>query len=255
MPESMGDTLEGKIALITGASSGLGEHMAMTLAGAGAHVIIAARREERLARLQQRIEGAGGSAMAVAMDVRDPDSIRAGFDHAAATLGTVDILINNAGLAVQKDATDCTDADYDLVMDTNLKGAWITAQAAARQMIERGQGGKIVNISSLLALKPIRQLALYAMSKAAIAQMTRALALEWIRHGIQVNALCPGYIETEMNSAHWKSEGGRALIARMPARRILQPEVLDGIVLLLASKQSDNITGAVIPIDDAQSLM
>ena len=140
-------------------------------------------------------------------------------------------------------------------MDTNQKGAWIMAQAVGRHMIEHGRGGKIINMSSLLALKPLSQLSLYAMSKAAVAQMTRALALEWVRHDIQVNAICPGYIVTEMNAKHWESEGGRALIQRMPARRIMQPEVLDGIVLLLASGASDHITGAVIPIDDAQSLM
>ncbi len=247
--------LEGRVALVTGASSGLGEHMALTLARAGAHVAITARRGDRLAALAERIEAFDGRALPIVMDVTEPDQVREAVEVAETELGGIDILVNNAGLAVQKLAKDCTDDDYDLIMDTNLKGAWMTAQAVGRHMIEHGRGGKIINMSSLLALKPVSQLSLYAMSKAAIAQMTRALALEWVRHGIQVNAICPGYIVTEMNAEHWQSEGGRALIGRMPARRILQPEVLDGIVLLLASDRSDHITGAVIPIDDAQSLM
>ncbi len=250
-----GHNLEGRIALVTGASSGLGEHIALTLARAGAHVAIAARRADRLSALADRIEAFDGRALPIVMDVTKPVEIRAAVAAAETELGGIDILVNNAGLAVQKLAKDCTDDDYDLIMDTNQKGAWIMAQAVGRHMIEHGRGGKIINMSSLLALKPLSQLSLYAMSKAAVAQMTRALALEWVRHDIQVNAICPGYIVTEMNAKHWESEGGRALIQRMPARRIMQPEVLDGIVLLLASGASDHITGAVIPIDDAQSLM
>ena len=250
-----GHNLEGRVALVTGASSGLGEHMALTLARAGAHVAITARRGDRLRVLADRIEQFDGRALPIRMDVTKPDEVRAAVDAAEVELGGIDILVNNAGLAVQKYAQDCTDDDYDLIMDTNLKGAWTVAQAVGRHMIQHQRGGKIINIASLLALKPLSQLSLYAISKAALAQMTRALALEWVRHNIQVNAVCPGYIETEMNRPHWQSEGGRALIQRMPARRILQPEVLDGIILLLASSQSDFITGAVIPVDDAQSLM
>jgi hypothetical protein len=250
-----GHNLEGRVALVTGASSGLGEHIALTLARAGAHVAITARRGERLSALADRIEGFDGRALPITMDVTESEQVREAVDVAETELGSIDILVNNAGLAVQKLAKDCTDDDYDLIMDTNLKGAWMTAQAVGRRMIAHGRGGKIINMSSLLALKVLSQLSLYAMSKAAIAQMTRALALEWVRHGIQVNAICPGYIETEMNTEHWQSGGGKELISRMPARRILQPEVLDGIILLLASGRSDYITGAVIPIDDAQSLM
>lgn len=247
--------LEGRVALVTGASSGLGEHMALTLARAGAHVAIAARRGDRLTALADRIEAFDGRALPVTVDVTKADEVEAAVETAETELGGIDILFNNAGLAVQKHAQDCTEADYDLVMDTNLKGAWLVAHAVGRQMIRHGRGGKIINMASLVALKPLGQLSLYGISKAAVAQMTRALALEWLRYGIQVNALCPGYIETEMNREHWQSQGGQALIRRMPARRLVPIEALDGLLLLLASPASDSITGAVIPIDEAQSLM
>jgi len=250
-----GHNLQGRVALVTGASSGLGEHMAMTLARAGAHVAIAARRGDRLTALADRIEAFDGRALPITMDVTKVGEVEAAVATAETELGGVDILLNNAGLAVQKYAQDCTEADYDLVMDTNLKGAWLTAQAVGRHMIRHGRGGKIINLASLVALKPLSQLALYGISKAAVAQMTRCLALEWLRYKIQVNAICPGYIETEMNREHWQSEGGQALIRRMPARHLLPIEALDGIVLLLASAASDGITGAVIPVDEAQALM
>ncbi len=247
--------LAGKVALVTGASSGLGEHLATTLAAAGARVAVAARRRERLDDLAARIEARGGTALAVEMDVVDPASIEAGVALTAGRLGAIDILLNNAGIAVTKPAIDCTVEDYDGVMDTNVKGALFAAQAVARRMIDRGEGGKIINMSSFLGLKVLPQLALYAISKAAIAQMTKAMAIEWIRYSIQVNAICPGYIETEMNRAHWQSESGKALIRRFPARKLGQPSDLDGLVLLLASSRSDFMTGSVIAIDEAQSLM
>jgi NAD(P)-dependent dehydrogenase (short-subunit alcohol dehydrogenase family) len=248
-------SLEGRVALVTGASSGLGEHMALTLARAGAHVAIAARRAERLAELAERIQAFDGRALPVLMDVRKPDEVRAAVDAAETELGPIDVLINNAGLAVAKFAQDFTDDDYDLIMDTNLKGAWMCAQAVGRRMIRHGHGGKIVNVASLVALKQVSQLSLYGMSKAAVAEMTRTLALEWMRYGIQVNAICPGYVETEMNAEHWRSEGGKSLIRRFPARRLMPIEALDALVLLLSSAGSDHMTGAVIPIDEAQSLM
>ncbi len=248
--------LGGRVAIVTGGSDGLGRATARRLAAEGCKVVICARRQDYLqAAAAALAEETGGTVVAQAADVTRPADIEALVAATLERFGGIDILVNNAGLAVQKLAKDCTDDDYDLIMDTNQKGAWIMAQAVGRHMIEHGRGGKIINMSSLLALKPLSQLSLYAMSKAAVAQMTRALALEWVRHDIQVNAICPGYIVTEMNAKHWESEGGRALIQRMPARRIMQPEVLDGIVLLLASGASDHITGAVIPIDDAQSLM
>lgn len=247
--------LDGKVALVTGASSGLGHRFALTLARAGAHVAIAARRTERLADLQSEIEAFDGRALPIKLDVRDPDDIAAAVDAAETELGPIGILVNNAGVAVQKPAQEFTAEDYDFVMDTNLKGSWFLAQAVGRRMISHGHGGKIINIASVLALRVVSQLALYAMSKAAVAQMTKALALEWSRYDIQVNAICPGYIETEMNRDYWQTPGGQALINMLPRRRVGQPDVLDGTLLLLASPQSDFMTGAVIPVDDAQTLM
>jgi len=248
-------SLEGRIAFVTGASSGLGEHMALTLARAGAHVAITARRGERLTELAERIQAFDGRALPIVMDVREPVEVRAAVEAAETELGPIHVLINNAGLAVAKFAQDFTDEDYDLVMDTNVKGAWLTAQAVGRRMIQHGHGGKIVNVASLVALKQVSQLSLYGISKAAVAEMTRTLALEWLRYGIQVNAICPGYIETEMNAEHWRSEDGRSLIRRFPARRLMPIEALDALVLLLSSSGSDHMTGTVIPIDEAQSLM
>ena len=246
--------LSGKVAMVTGASTGLGEHLARTLAAAGATVAITARRRERLDELARRIEATGGTALPVVMDVADPASIEAGVARTVAVHGRIDVLLNNAGIAVTKRAIDCTVEDYDSMMDTNLKGAFFAAQAVARTMIERGEGGRIINMSSLLALKVLPQLSLYAISKAGIAQMTKALALEWIRHEIKVNAICPVYIETEMNRANWETDGGKSLIRRFPARRLGKPADLDGLILLLASPRSDFMTGSVIPIDEAQSL-
>ncbi|MBM3489897.1 MAG: SDR family oxidoreductase [Alphaproteobacteria bacterium] len=250
-----GSNLEGKVAFVTGASTGLGWQIALTLARAGARVAITARRSERLEALAGEIEGFDGRALPVTMDARDPDSIRAAVGVAETELGPIDVLVNNAGIAIQKLAQDFTDADYRDQMGTNLDGYWFCAQAVGKRMIQRGQGGKIINIASLLALRPIPQLVLYAMSKAAVTQMTRALALEWARHDIQVNAICPGYIETEMNRPHWRTEAGRNFMRKFPRRRVGMPEVLDGTILLLASAASDFITGAIIPVDDGQSLM
>lgn len=247
-------TLEGKTALVTGASTGLGRQMALTLARAGARVALAARSVDKLEALADEIAGFDGRAMPFALDVRDADAIRATVDGVETELGPIHILVNNAGVSVAKRPEDFTDDDYDYVVETNLKGPWFLAQAVGRRMIAHGHGGKIINIASLLALKPLGQLTLYGMTKAAITQMTKQLALEWARHDIQVNALCPGYIETEMNRAHWESDAGKKLLSRFPRRRLGAPDVLDGMLLLLASDQSDFITGAVIPVDDGQAL-
>lgn len=246
--------LDGKTVLVTGASTGLGRHMALTLARAGARVALAARSVERLEDVAAEIETFDGRAMPFALDVRDAEQIRAVVDGVETELGPLHVLVNNAGVTVSKRPEDFTDEDYDYVLETNLKGPWLLAQAVGRRMIAHGHGGKIINMGSLLALKPLGQLALYGMSKAAIVQMTKQLALEWARHDIQVNALCPGYIETEMNQAHWQSDAGKKLLSRFPRRRLGSPDVLDGMLLLLASNQSDFITGAIIPIDDGQAL-
>ncbi len=249
------DNLNGKVALVTGASSGLGHRAAMALAEAGAKVALTARRIDRLEALASEIGGFGGHAAAFALDIRDADAIEQIAADAARTLGAIDILVNNAGVSVVKRPEDFTLEDYDFVHETNVKGPFLLAQAVGREMIKRGQGGKIINISSMMALRTTAKLTLYGMSKAAIAQMTKQMALEWARHDIQVNAICPGYIETEMNADHWKTPAGLGMIAAMPRRRIGTPEVMDGLLLLLASSRSDYMTGTLIPVDDGQVMM
>ena len=247
--------IAGKVALVTGASSGLGRQAALALAGAGAKVAVSARRVDRLDALVAEIANAGGQAMAFDLDVRDIATIDGVVGAVEAAMGPINILVNNAGVSVVKRPENFTLEDYDYVQETNVKGPFFLAQAVGRGMIKRGQGGKIINISSMMALRVLGKLALYAMSKAAIAQMSKQLALEWARHDIQVNAICPGYIETEMNADHWRTPAGRGMIEAMPRRRIGTPEVMDGLLLLLASSQSDYMTGTLIPVDDGQVMM
>jgi NAD(P)-dependent dehydrogenase (short-subunit alcohol dehydrogenase family) len=242
--------LDGKTALVTGASSGLGTRFATTLAAAGAHVVLAARRTDRLEALAEEIGRAGGHARAISMDVTDVASVRAGVAAAESTLGSLDILVNNSGVSVTKRAGDVEEADYDFVMDTNAKGAFFVAQAAGRAMIAAKRPGRIINIASAAGLRVLGQLSVYCMSKAAVIHMTRALALEWGRYGINVNALCPGYIETEINRDYWETDGGKKLVAMLPRRRVGKPEDLDGLLLLLASEHSGFVNGAVIAADD-----
>ena len=247
--------LAGRIAFVTGASSGLGRHLALTLAKAGADVALTARRTDRLGELAQAVEALGRRALALEMDARAPASIRAAVERAEAGLGPIDILLNNAGIAVQKPAAEFTEEDYRDQMGTNLDGAWFCAQAVGKRMIARGKGGKIVNMASMLAQKAVPQLTLYCMSKAAVVQMTRCLALEWARHDIQVNAILPGYIETEMNGPYWASEAGQTFMKKFPRRRVGQPTELDELTLLLSGPGSNFMTGSIILVDDAQSLM
>ncbi len=247
--------LAGKVALVTGASSGLGHQAALALARAGVKVAVTARRLDRLQALAAEITGAGGHAMPFALDVRDTASIDGVVGDVEAAMGPINILVNNAGVSVAKRPEEFTSEDYDYIQETNVKGPFFLAQAVGRGMIESGQGGKIINISSMMALRVVGKLTLYAMSKAAIAQMTKQLALEWARHDIQVNAICPGYIETEMNADLWQTPAGRGMIAAMPRRRVGTPEVMEGLLLLLASPQSDYMTGTLIPVDDGQLMM
>ena len=241
--------VRGKVALVTGASSGLGENFARVLAAAGATVVVAARRTERLAALVADIERAGGKAVAVAMDVSDAASVTAGIAAVVKSAGVPDIVVNNAGIAQAKPSLELTEDDWRGVMDTNLDGAWRVAQGAARAMIAAGKGGSIINIASVLGLRVASQLLAYATAKAALVQMTQALALEWARYGIRVNAIAPGYIETDMNRDVLRSEAGQALIKRVPQRRIGEPGHLDGALLLLASDASSYMTGAVVVVD------
>lgn len=250
--------LDGKTALVTGASSGLGERFASVLAEAGARVILTARRIDRLAALAARITRNGGQALALAMDVADPSAIDPVLDQGESALGPIDVLVNNAGVSVVRRLGEYSAADYDTVMNTNARGAFFVAQAVGRRMVARARSSgnrpaRILNIASAAGLKPLAQLAVYAMSKAAVIQMTRAMALEWGRFGINVNAICPGYIETEINRAHWQTDAGQKLLQMLPRKRVGQPQDLDGLVVLLASDASQFINGAVIAADDGMT--
>jgi NAD(P)-dependent dehydrogenase (short-subunit alcohol dehydrogenase family) len=192
--------LTGKVALVTGASSGLGAHFARTLAAAGASVAIAARRADRLASLQAELQKAGTKAAAVELDVQSADSVAAAFDAAERELGPIDIVVNNAGISIVRPALEMPVEDWDAVVNTNLRGAWLVAQTAGKRWLMAKRPGVIVNIASILGLRTIGQVAPYNASKAGLIHLTRALAMEWARHDIRVNAICPGYIETEMNS-------------------------------------------------------
>jgi 2-deoxy-D-gluconate 3-dehydrogenase len=245
-------TLEGRTALVTGANGGLGSHFAQTLARAGARVAVAARRLDSLAAVQQAIEKAGGRAAPVALDVTNPASVAKAFEQAAAALGPVSVVVNNAGIAITKPLLDHTEEDWQQVIEVNLNGAWRVAQAAARHMVEHKQGGSIVNIASILGLRVSAQVPSYAASKAALIQLTKAMALELARYKIRVNALAPGYVETGINREFFASEAGQALIKRIPQRRVGQPEELDGALLLLASDAGSFTTGAVLAVDGGQ---
>ena len=237
--------LGGKVALVTGASSGLGSHFAHCLGEAGAAVVIAARRADRLQSLQAELTAKGVTAKSVDLDVQSADSVAAALEAA----GPLDIVVNNAGISIVKPALDMPEKDWDAVVDTNLRGAWLVAQGAAKRWVTEKRAGSIVNIASILGLRTIGQVAPYNASKAGLIHLTQALAMEWARYRIRVNAICPGYIETEMNSAFWKAPGGQKLIDRIPQRRIGQPEHLDGALLLLASEAGDFMTGSVITVD------
>lgn len=241
--------IRGKVALVTGASSGLGEHFGRCLAERGAVVIAAARRLDRLQDLVSAIRGSGGMAHAVEMDVTVPASVEAAVARAVELAGGLDILVNNAGIAETKASIELTEADWRRTLDTNLDGAWRVAQAAAKAMIASGRGGSIVNIASILGLRVAARLLPYAAAKAALLQVTQALALEWARHGIRVNAIAPGYVLTEMNRAHFESEAGETMVKRVPQRRIGAPRDLDGALLLLASGAGAYMTGSVVVVD------
>ena len=242
--------LSGKVALVTGASSGLGAHFAKCLGKAGASLVLAARRADRLESLQAELARQNVMAKTVELDVQSSDSI----STALATVGPLDVVVNNAGISIVKPALDMPDKDWDAVVDTNLRGAWLIAQGAAKRWVAEKRPGSIVNIASILGLRTIGQVAPYNASKAGLIHLTRALAMEWARYHIRVNAICPGYIETEMNSAFWKTPGGQKLIERIPQRRIGQPEHLDGALLLLASEAGTFMTGSVLTVDGGHTV-
>jgi NAD(P)-dependent dehydrogenase (short-subunit alcohol dehydrogenase family) len=257
--------LEGKIALVTGASSGLGNRFARVLAKAGAQVVVAARRMDRLKELRAEIEADGGAAHAVSLDVTDPLSIRAAVAHAETEAGPIDILVNNSGVAKTQRLVDVTPDDYRYVMGTNTKGAFFVAQEVAKRMIARAKGyekngmpeksARIINIASVAGLRAMPQIGVYCMSKAAVIHMTRAMAVEWGRFGINVNAICPGYIRTEINEDQFDSEAGQKLVAMLPRRRVGDPSDLDGLLLMLSADESRFINGSIITADDGHSAM
>jgi len=241
--------MHGRCALITGASSGLGAHFARLLAAQGARVALAARRLDRLEALAQEIEAAGGTALAVACDVTDEASVVDAAARAAAGLGTLDILVNNSGVSGGKPFLDTSAEAWDSVLDTNLRGAFLMCREFARAAIATGQGGRIVNVASILGLRTIKGVVPYSASKAGLCHMTAALAMELGPRGITVNALAPGYIETDLNRAFLQGPAGTRIASRVPLGRLGQPEDLDGALLLLASDAGRFITGVVLPVD------
>ena len=250
--------LAGRVALVTGASSGLGAQFAKTLAKAGAAVVLASRRVDKLQDLRAHIEAEGGDAHVVALDVTSLESIQAAVARAETEVGPIDILVNNSGVSTTQRLQDVAEADYDFIFNTNVRGAFFVAQEVGKRMLARAKGaapgtyvgGRIINIASMAGLKVLPQIGVYCMSKAAVIQMTKAMAVEWGKFGINTNAICPGYIDTEINHHHWETEGGQKLINMLPRKRVGQPRDLDALLVMLASKESDFINGAVIAADD-----
>ena len=253
--------LAGRVAFVTGASSGLGAQFAKTLAAAGAAVVLASRRVEMLKSLRAEIEADGGDAHVVALDVTNVGSIEAALNFAEREVGPIDILVNNSGVSNTQRLQDVREEDFDFIFNTNTRGAFFVAQAVGKRMLVRAQeakeagqvdidAGRIINIASMAGLRVLPQIGVYCMSKAAVVHMTKAMAAEWGKHGINVNAICPGYIETEINQHHWDSPQGQKLVNMLPRKRLGKIDDLDAVLVMLASPQSDFINGAVIAADD-----
>jgi NAD(P)-dependent dehydrogenase (short-subunit alcohol dehydrogenase family) len=254
----MSGSLEGEVALVTGASGGLGEHFARLLAGEGCAVAVSARRLDRVESLAGELAGAGHTAMAIRLDVADAHAIGPALDEVEAALGPISILVNNAGVGGEGLALDVSVEDWDNTFAVNVRGTFVAAREAAKRMLasgvaERGQG-RILNIASIASHTVLPGLSAYCASKAAVAMLTQGLAREWARRGIAVNALCPGYIDTDINTAWWPTEGGQKQLKGFPRRRLMQPEDLDAAFLMLTGPAARAITGSVITIDDGQSL-
>ena len=250
--------LSGRIALVTGASSGIGHRLALNLAEAGAKVVVAARRADRLAELVGQVEAGGGQALAVSMDVADEASVVAGYDAAEAAIGPIDTVYANAGMSIEGLALTLSAADFDQIMAVNVRGVFLTAREGARRMIKAGskesRRGRMVLVASMGAHKVLPGLTAYCTSKAAVAMMGRSLAREWANQGINVNVICPGYLETEINSGWFASEGGKKQVQTFPRRRLMGEGDLDPVLLYLGADASAGTTGALFNIDDGQSL-
>ena len=250
--------LSGRVAFVTGASGGLGAQFARTLSRAGAAVVLASRQVDKLKDLRARIEGEGGDAHVVELDVSDMDSIKSAVAHAETEVGSIDILVNTSGVSTTERLQDVTQDDFDFIFNTNVRGAFFVAQEVGKRMLARANGsapgsftgGRIINIASMAGLKVLPQIGVYCMSKSAVIQMTKAMAVEWGKHGINVNAICPGYIDTDINHHHWETEQGQKLVQMLPRKRIGKPEDLDALLVMLACGQSHFVNGAVIAADD-----
>jgi NAD(P)-dependent dehydrogenase (short-subunit alcohol dehydrogenase family) len=254
--------LSGRVALVTGASSGLGAQFAKTLAKAGAAVVLASRRIDKLkalrAEIEASIDNSSGSAHVVALDVTDTVSIKSAVAHAETEVGPIDILVNNSGVSTTQPISDVMEEDYDFIFNTNTRGAFFVAQEVGKRMLARAKGaapgtytgGRIVNIASMAGLKVLPQIGVYCMSKAAVVHMTKAMAVEWGKYGINVNAICPGYIDTEINHHHWQTSQGQKLVQMLPRKRVGKPEDLDALLVMLCARESHFVNGAVIAADD-----
>jgi len=249
VPAKMNGDLSGRVALVTGASAGLGARFARVLAAAGATVAIGARRTDRLAALAAELTQAGARAHAIALDVTRQDSIRAALEETERLAGPVDLLVNNSGVSTETPILDTEEADWDRVLDTNLKGAFLVSQAVARRLRDTGRPGSIINIASILGLRQGSALTSYAVSKAGLVQLTKQMALELARYRIRVNAIAPGYIRTDMNREFFDSGRGDAMLKRIPQRRLGEPAELDAPLLLLAGESGAFMTGSVIVVD------
>ena len=253
-----GFDLSGRTVLITGASSGIGERWARLLAAAGARVVMGARRTDRLEAIQAELQAAGHQALAVAVDVASEASVIAAFDAAEAAFGPVDTVIANAGVSGEGIATELSLDDFDQTTTINLRGVFVTAREGARRMIAAGSAGtgrgRIVITSSITAFKADAGLSAYSATKAGVVQMGKVMAREWMRKGINVNMICPGYIKTEINAAWFETEGGARQIQSFPRRRLMEESDLDGPLLFLASDLSRAVTGTAVTVDDGQSL-
>jgi NAD(P)-dependent dehydrogenase (short-subunit alcohol dehydrogenase family) len=248
-------SLANKTALVTGASSGLGEHFAQVLSEAGAHVVLAARRLERLEALAAKIERAGGKALPVEMDVTDPDSVEAAFATIKESLGRpCDVIVNNSGLSREGWFTDMSEEDWNLVINTNLNGVWRVAKHGARAMKEAGASGSIINIASITAHRTQMLTTAYCVSKAGVDHMTRQMAVEMARYNVRVNAISPGYYKTAINDDYLDSEAGEKMRKRVPMRRFGVYEELNGALLLLASEAGSYMQGATVVVDGGHML-
>lgn len=242
-------SLKGRTALVTGASSGLGQHFAKTLVKAGAKVALVARRTDRLSQFTDELKSMGATVSFHEMDVTKVETIVSALDQLEKELGLIDILVNNAGVANTLLATEIVESEWDRVIDTNLKGAWLVAQQVAQRLIKQNQPGTIINISSIMGYRVAKAVSSYAASKAGLIQLTKSLALEWAKENIRVNAIAPGYFMTEMNKDFFEGNKEEGIVKNIPQRRIGRPEELSGSLLLLASNASSYMTGTTIVVD------